>query len=129
MTRSHQVSSGSRIAKATVLVSLRPLDVMRRKHHPAGCGLQVLDLPAALRQRCQTLYQLLRTQPGSRLPSSTLHMVLSRLQQVLSTHREARTPAPPTGSWRLSLPAVSHPHCETPLSTSEALGRLPKTSL
>src|SRR5581483_1782308 len=121
MTRSHQVSSESQIAEATVLLSLRPLDVMRRKRHPKGCGLEVLDLPAALRQRCQTLYQLLRTQPGSRLPSSTPHMVLSRLPQVLSTHREARTPAPPTGSLHLSPPAVSRPHRETPSSISEGL--------
>src|SRR5215475_12955550 len=98
MTRSHQVSSESRIAEATVLFSSPPLDATQRKHHPADCGLQVLDLPAALRQRCQTLYQLLRTQPGSRLPSSTPQMELSLRQQVLSTHREERTPAPPTGS-------------------------------
>src|SRR5262249_2418818 len=102
---------------------------MQRKHHPADCGLQVLDLPAALRRRCQTLHQLSRTQLGSRLPSSTTHMVLSPRQQVLSTHREGRTPAPPTGSLRLSPQAVSHPRRETPSSTSEALGRPPKTSL
>src|SRR5262249_51417363 len=82
----------------------------------------------ALRQRCQTPSQLSGTQPGSRLPSSTPHMVLSLRQQVLSTHREGRTPAPPTGSLRLSPPAVSHPHRETPSSISEGLGRLPKTS-
>src|SRR5262249_60274106 len=121
MTRSHQVSSESRIAKATVLLSSHPLDVMHWKHHPAGCGLQVLDLPAALRQRCQTPSQLSGTQPGSRLPSSTPHMVLSLRQQVLSTHREGRTPAPPTGSLSLYLPAVSHPQSINHSSVTEGL--------